>query len=126
MMRTRQDFVILGSARLVSAGRAWLRVACVALLLAGACCRQVAPASSGLTEDDRAFLDDLQRRSFRFFWDEMDPSTGLTPDRALADGGPSRANRGKPVCSIASIGFALTAYCIADHRGWITRQQAYG
>jgi hypothetical protein len=69
---------------------------------------------------DAGFLDELERRSFRFFWDEADPKNGLIPDRAGAD-----AQMHFPICSIASVGFGLTAICAADHRQWIDHQKAY-
>jgi hypothetical protein len=59
-------------------------------------------------------LDDLEHRTFRWFWDVGDPTTGLVPDRW-----PS-----KSFCSIAAVGFALNAYAIGAERGWITRAQA--
>jgi hypothetical protein len=60
------------------------------------------------------FLDTLQERSFRYFWDETNPANGLTADRA-----PS-----KPFCSIAANGFGLTCYLVGVEHGWITREQA--
>ncbi|MCI0690417.1 T9SS type A sorting domain-containing protein [candidate division KSB1 bacterium] len=60
---------------------------------------------------DSAFLDLVQRASFDFFWKEANPSNGLIKDRS-ANGAP---------CSIASVGFGLTAIGIAIDRGWITR-----
>ena len=59
------------------------------------------------------FLD-IERRTFQFFWDTTDASNGLAPDRY-----PSR-----PFASVASIGFALTAYPIGYENGWISRDQA--
>ncbi|MEP0774159.1 MAG: Tat pathway signal protein [Acidobacteriota bacterium] len=59
------------------------------------------------------FLEDLQRRTFRFFWETTDHSTGLAPDRW-----PSES-----FSSVAAIGFALTAYPIGVERGWITRDE---
>ncbi|MCF8204529.1 MAG: hypothetical protein K9J82_05590 [Methylotenera sp.] len=61
-----------------------------------------------------AFLDDLERRTFDFFWETTDARTGLAPDRWPT---PSFA-------SIAAVGFALTAYPIGVARGYITRAQA--
>jgi hypothetical protein len=59
-------------------------------------------------------IDDIERRTFDYFWETTDAGTGLAPDRH-----PSR-----PFSSIAAIGFALTAYPIGAERGWITRGQA--
>lgn len=61
-----------------------------------------------------ALLDTIGERTFRWFWDTTDPRTGLTPDRW-----PRRT-----FSSVASIGFALTAYPIGAERGWISRAQA--
>ena len=72
---------------------------------------------------DEAFLEDLSRRSFLFFWEQSDPTTGLTLDRARADGSPHQENR-RYIASIASTGFGLTALCIAAERRWIDPQQA--
>jgi hypothetical protein len=59
-------------------------------------------------------LDDIERRTFDFFWQTANPANGLVPDRYPT---PSPA-------SIAAVGFALTAYPIGVERGWITRAQA--
>ncbi len=71
-------------------------------------------ARATLSPRQVAFLDTLERRTFRWFWDLSDSNTGLTPDRA-----PTRS-----FASISAVGFALTAYPIGAERGWITRRQA--
>ncbi len=76
-----------------------------------------------LQSADDAFLEDLSRRSFLFFWEQSDPATGLTLDRAHADGSPHREDR-RYIASIASTGFGLTALCIAAERRWIDPKQA--
>ncbi|MDX2064501.1 MAG: glucoamylase family protein [Fimbriimonadaceae bacterium] len=65
-------------------------------------------------------LDDLERRAFQFFVDQSHPETGLTKDRAKND--PS--GDAFTVASIASTGFALTAYAIGVERGWMARADA--
>lgn len=62
--------------------------------------------------DDSLFLDLLQRTAFDFFWNEANPDNGLIKDRDT----PNAA------CSIASVGFGLTAICVAIDRDWITRE----
>lgn len=57
---------------------------------------------------------DIEKRTFQFFWDTTNELNGLTPDRY-----PSR-----PFASIASVGFALTAYPIGVENGWVSRTQA--
>jgi hypothetical protein len=71
---------------------------------------------------DDAFLEDLSRRGFMYFWEQADPQTGLVADLSgpdgLADVRPGR------VASIASTGFSLTAIAIAAERHWIDPAQA--
>ena len=82
-----------------------------------------APAAAGLSRADDAFLEDLSRRSFAFFWDYADPATGLVLDRARADGsGPDAAHA--RVASAATTGFGLSALCIAAERGWVPARAA--
>jgi hypothetical protein len=66
------------------------------------------PASS------EPFLDDLQERTFRFFWETTNPKNGLVPDRHPT---PSFS-------SIAAVGFGLTAYPIGVERGYVSREDA--
>ena len=70
-----------------------------------------------------AFVDDLEQRSFRYFWEQADPQTGLVPDRARIDGS-SLPESHAHVASIAATGFGLTSLCVAVDRNWITRAQA--
>ena len=64
--------------------------------------------------DDEDFLDYLQRASFGFFWYESNPTNGLVKDRSTVDS----------PCSIAAVGFGLTAWCIGADRGWVSREEA--
>jgi hypothetical protein len=75
-------------------------------------------ARPGLTPADNVFLDDVQRRLFTYFWEQADPSTGIVPDRARADGSALDENH-RDVGSIAATGFGLTALCVASERRWI-------
>jgi hypothetical protein len=59
------------------------------------------------------FLDYVQQTCFDYFWYEANPANGLVPDRS-ANGS---------VCSIASVGFGLSAITIAVDHGWISRTQ---
>jgi hypothetical protein len=76
-----------------------------------------------LSLQDELFLEDLQHRSFNYFWEQANPETGLVPDRARIDGTALDANH-LNVASIAATGFGLTALCIAAERGWIKRTEA--
>ena len=76
-----------------------------------------------LAREDDAFLEDLSRRSFMFFWEQADPRTGIIRDRSGLNGGPSANPAARDVGSIASVGFGLTGMCIAADRGWLPRAQ---
>ncbi len=60
------------------------------------------------------FLDTLEQRTFKYFWECVDPKTGLSPDRY-----PTKA-----FSSITAIGYSLTAYGIGAERNYVTRAQA--
>jgi hypothetical protein len=62
---------------------------------------------------DEQLLDDIQRSSFKFFWNETNPATGQVKDRAYLNGNDTRT-----MSSIAATGFGLTALCIGDSRGY--------
>src|SRR5437762_1032282 len=78
-------------------------------------CAPAARPSIDLAIDSKgALLDDVERRSFHYFWDLADAKTFLIPDRAPT---PSFS-------SIAAVGFGLTAYGIGAERGYVTRDEA--
>jgi hypothetical protein len=72
---------------------------------------------------DEAFLEDLERRSFQYFWDQASPVTGLVLDRTKTNGSPADEDH-RYIASIAATGFGLTAICIAAEHSWITRAAA--
>ena len=79
------------------------------------------PASRTYTEPggapyegtDEQLLDEIQRATFSFFWNEGSQNTGQVKDRALANGNDSRL-----MSSIAATGFGLASLCIGDQRGY--------
>ena len=71
-------------------------------------------AAARLLPRDERFLDQLEERTFRWFWDLANPANGLVPDRAPS---PSFS-------SIAAVGFGLTAYPVGVERGWVSRAAA--
>lgn len=78
-----------------------------------------------LSTQDDAFLEDLSRRSFLYFWEQADAQTGLVADRARANGTPfDKDHRSLDIASSAATGFGLSALCIASERGWIDRKAA--
>jgi hypothetical protein len=73
----------------------------------------VAPEGKPYEGTDEQLLDEIQRATFNFFWNEASAKTGQVKDRALAKGGDSRM-----MSSIAATGFGLTSLCIGDQRGY--------
>lgn len=84
--------------------------------------RAALPAGAFSPSDDD-FLEDLQRRCFRYFTEKTDPGTGLTLDRASSEGKPYTLDQ-RPTANITVTGFGLAAFCIAAERGWIPRREA--
>jgi len=60
------------------------------------------------------FYEEIERRTFRFFWDTVNRKNGLVPDRWPT---PSFS-------SIAAVGFALPAYAVGAERSWCSRVEA--
>jgi hypothetical protein len=83
-----------------------------ALLLGGAMMPAWAGAQPSRTLP--AFYEEIERRTFRWFWDTVNRRNGLVPDRWPT---PSFS-------SIAAVGFALPAYAVGVERGWCTRAEA--
>jgi len=71
------------------------------------------PIKYKFTPAEDALLEEIEKASFRFFWEEANPYTGQVKDRSQANGPDARMT-----ASIAATGFGLTALCIADRRGW--------
>jgi len=73
----------------------------------------VEPGGAPFQGTDEQLLEEAQRASFEFFWNEASLKTGQVKDRALANGNDSHT-----MSSIAATGFGLTSLCIGDHRGY--------
>ena len=87
------------------------------LLLAGCAVGERSSSAAGAASDDAAraaFVEDLSRRTFDYFWETTSVDKCLAPDRW-----PSN-----PFSSIAATGFALTAYALGAERGYVTRKEA--
>jgi hypothetical protein len=94
-----------------------------ASVLAAACNANAASISDVVVERSRSVapdrdadpvLNNLERRTFRYFWYTTNKKNGMVPDRYPS---PSFA-------SIAAVGFGLTAYVAGAERGYISRAQA--
>jgi hypothetical protein len=77
------------------------------------------PAPTSLSAQDGQFLDQLEKANFLFFWEQTNPETGLTKDRSNV-----QVKDTSIVASIASTGFALTALCIGEKRGFVGLAEA--
>jgi hypothetical protein len=87
----------------------------LAALSAGACASAATgPVGAPTPARQEAFLDTLEERTFRWFWETTNPRNGLVPDRWPT---PSFS-------SVASVGFGLTAYTVGVERGWVSRADA--
>jgi hypothetical protein len=77
------------------------------------------PAPTSLSAQDDKFLDVLVHANFLFFWEQSNPQTGLVKDRCNVV-----AKDTSLAASIASTGFGLTAICIGEKRGFVSRSEA--
>jgi len=75
------------------------------------------------SEDDNAFLDDMQRRACLYFTEQVEPANGQVLDRA-SNKSTTGTRDTRFVSSVAATGFGLTALCIADTRRFIPTNQA--
>lgn len=73
----------------------------------------------GLTEADDQLLEEVEKASFLYFWEQANPQTGLVKDRSNVRGTDSTI-----AASIAATGFGLTALCIGDQRGYVQQLDA--
>src|SRR6188508_131372 len=93
------------------------RIAILVLAILASCSSpppSPAAAGEGARRAGEGLLDDVEQRTFHFFWDLTDPNTHLIPDRAPTES----------FSSIAAVGFGLTAYGIGAERGYVTRDAA--
>jgi hypothetical protein len=72
-----------------------------------------------LSPEDDKFLDEVENAHFLFFWDQGNSKTGMVKDRCNV-----HIDDQRPAASIAATGFGLTALCIGDKRGFISRDDA--
>ena len=100
---TRREFLRLVQAGALLSPLAWLPT----------CSKPKSSSGKPPTLSDDQLLDEIERTSFDFFWNEASSTTGQVKDRALANGGDART-----MSSIAATGFGLTALCIADSRNF--------
>ncbi len=75
-----------------------------------------------LTDEEERILLATEKAAFDFFWNECNTDNGLVKDRTLT-------KHPTPItyapCSVAAVGYALSAYCVGVERGWVSREDAY-
>lgn len=71
----------------------------------------------GLTDDE--LLDEVQRQTFRYFWNFAHPVSGLARERSNEAYG-----YGNEVVTTGGTGFGIMSTVVAVERGWITRDSA--
>jgi hypothetical protein len=76
-------------------------------------------AAPTLTTEEDQFLNELEHASFLFFWEQGSPNTGMVKDRCNVQN-----NIQGGAASIAATGFGLTALCIGEQRGFVSRTAA--
>jgi hypothetical protein len=124
------NFTLLGSAQAITMPANALAGAAATSHVDGTLCqasitglsiaKNPPPGAGIFSAADELFLNDLESRTIKYFYSETNPATGLVPDGALANGGSNGS-----ACSIAALGFGLSALTIADQRGFLTHAEAY-
>lgn len=96
--------------------RSWRAASAALLVFSLLACVPGADAARkrSVVRPDERLIEDVERRTFDFFWERANPANGLVPDRWPS---PSFS-------SIAAVGFALNAYGIGVERGYVTREAA--
>ena len=79
------------------------------------------PGGAPYQGTDEQLLEEIERASFQFFWEQTNPDTGQVKDRAFLNGNDTRT-----MSSIAATGFGLTALCIGDKRGYGKKEEIIG
>ena len=74
------------------------------------------PVKTYLSPDDDELLDEIERTTICYFWEQASPLTGLVKDRCNAR---KASTDNAVVAIIAATGFELSAICILDKRGFL-------
>src|ERR1035437_7656852 len=100
------------------------------LIIISTCCLAQKPEKTATFESiksvgiiknltDSALLDVVQRQTFRYFWDFGHPVSGLARERNNV-----AYDYGNEVVTTGGSGFGVMSIVVADHRKWITHDQA--
>jgi hypothetical protein len=78
-----------------------------------------ATSPDSISPEDDQLLNEIEKSNFQYFWEQTNPKTGLVKDRCNV-----QVNDSGIVGSIAATGFGLTALCIGEKRGFVSRTAA--
>nr|WP_165040110.1 glucoamylase family protein [Dysgonomonas sp. ZJ709] len=70
---------------------------------------------------DEALLDSVQRRTFGYFWNESEPTSGMARERFHVDGIYPQNDRN--VVTSGGSGFGIMAIIVGIERGYVTREE---
>lgn len=80
------------------------------------------PAVSHLqTLSDEALLDSVERRTFNYFWQGAEPTSGMAPERIHMDG--NYPEKDANVVTSGGSGFGIMSILAGIERGYISRQE---
>src|SRR5579863_1347224 len=79
---------------------------------------ELSPASLAAMPDEE-LMEQVQRQTFRFFWEGANPVSGLAPDVR-----PARGHHSEDLVATGGSGFGMMALIVAVERGWVSREAA--
>jgi hypothetical protein len=91
--------------------------------LAVACSTQREPAQASETISDDSLMTLVQYRTFQYFWDGAEPTSGAARERFHADN--VYPQNDKHVVTSGGTGFGVMAILVGIERNFITRQQGF-
>ncbi len=76
------------------------------------------PALFAQNLSDEALMEEVQKTTFKYFWDFAHPVSGLARERSNTTFG-----YGLETCTSGGTGFGIMAIVVGVERGWITREE---
>ncbi len=89
------------------------------LLLSGSCKPKTTDEKVALS--DEALLDSVERRTFNYFWDGAEPTSGMARERFHVDG--EYPENDKHIVTSGGSGFGILAVLAGIDRGYVTREE---
>lgn len=77
------------------------------------------PVATKQQLSDSALLDEVQKQTFKYFWDFAHPVSGMARERSNTDAG-----YGHETVTVGGTGFGIMSVIVAVERGWISRDTA--